>query len=256
MFWIRVPVPIKRGGRRARAAAPGRARTTQIRYDPHARRAPDDGDGRTGGDRRGVADPWCDDPDGCRRWTLIAPAEEAAPLDELRVVLGNPTAVRAVERATAPFPDGTVPVKRAWKGAPPKGAPSATVPGAATTVQVRVKDAQRCAATGGWCVDDPLDGPMMKACRTEQGADVAFSTFRVRIGGIFDPAGVRRGRSPPGGPEDAGRSGARRSVDAAAYQRERSAKNPGMSTTRPARRAAACTCWPTARSRMPMPNGE
>ena len=33
-------------------------------------------------------------PDGYRRWQMVAPAEEAAPLDELRVVLGNSFAFR------------------------------------------------------------------------------------------------------------------------------------------------------------------
>jgi hypothetical protein len=32
-------------------------------------------------------------PQGYRQWELIAPAEEAAPLNELRAVLGNKTAI-------------------------------------------------------------------------------------------------------------------------------------------------------------------
>jgi len=43
-----------------------------------------------------------------RQWQLIAPAEEAAPLNELRVVLGNSVAVKAVRAVTLPFPDGTI----------------------------------------------------------------------------------------------------------------------------------------------------
>ncbi|WP_256682561.1 cytochrome P460 family protein [Burkholderia ubonensis] len=54
-------------------------------------------------------------PPGYRKWELVAPAEEAAPLDELRVVLGNPVAIRALEQATLPFPDGTILVKLAYK---------------------------------------------------------------------------------------------------------------------------------------------
>jgi len=34
-------------------------------------------------------------PLGYRKWEMVAPADEAAPLDELRVVLGNPAAIRA-----------------------------------------------------------------------------------------------------------------------------------------------------------------
>ncbi|MCA8095731.1 cytochrome P460 family protein [Burkholderia contaminans] len=89
-------------------------------------------------------------PPGYRKWEMVAPAEEAAPLDELRVVLGNPVAIRALEQATLPFPDGTILVKLAYKRKQSDELPSATVPGQATTVQVMVKDSRRYASTGGW----------------------------------------------------------------------------------------------------------
>lgn len=54
-------------------------------------------------------------PQGYREWQMIAPAAEAAPLDELRVVLGNPLAIKAIKNATQPFPDGTILVKLAYK---------------------------------------------------------------------------------------------------------------------------------------------
>ena len=54
-------------------------------------------------------------PDGYRRWELIAPALESAPLNELRVVVGNEAALGAYRAGTLPFPDGTVLVKLAWK---------------------------------------------------------------------------------------------------------------------------------------------
>ncbi len=97
-------------------------------------------------------------PQGYRQWELIAPAEEAAPLDELRVVLGNPVAVRAFRDNIRPFPDGAVLVKLAWKRAPSADFATATVPGAATTVQVMVKDSARYAATGGWGYGRFIDG--------------------------------------------------------------------------------------------------
>jgi hypothetical protein len=53
-------------------------------------------------------------PRGYRQWELIAPAEEAAPLDELRAILGNKSAVDAYRSGTLPFPDGTVLVN--WPG--------------------------------------------------------------------------------------------------------------------------------------------
>lgn len=89
-------------------------------------------------------------PEGYRGWQLIAPALEDAPFDELRVVLGNPIAVDAFRRGIRPFPDGSTLVKLAWKRTPSAEFASATVPGAATTVQIMVKDSKRFAATGGW----------------------------------------------------------------------------------------------------------
>ncbi|MGY4493606.1 cytochrome P460 family protein [Pseudomonas sp. TE3610] len=89
-------------------------------------------------------------PDGYRKWELIAPAVEAAPLNELRTVLGNDKAIQAYQSGQVPFPDGTVLVKLAWKHVPSPEFDPASIPGAATTVQVMVKDAKRYAATGGW----------------------------------------------------------------------------------------------------------
>ncbi|WP_071333167.1 cytochrome P460 family protein [Burkholderia contaminans] len=97
-------------------------------------------------------------PPGYRKWEMVAPAEEAAPLDELRVVLGNPVAIRALEQATLPFPDGTILVKLAYKRKQSDELPSATVPGQATTVQVMVKDSRRYASTGGWCFGRFING--------------------------------------------------------------------------------------------------
>ncbi|HWV64046.1 MAG TPA: cytochrome P460 family protein, partial [Oxalicibacterium sp.] len=97
-------------------------------------------------------------PDGYRKWQFIAPAHETAPLDELRVVLGNPQAIAAIEKNQLPFPDGTVLVKLAWKHVQsPEFAP-AYVPGKATTVQVMVKDSKKYAATGGWGFGRFIDG--------------------------------------------------------------------------------------------------
>lgn len=89
-------------------------------------------------------------PTGYRQWGLIAPAQEAEPLNELRAVLGNAAAISAYKDRTLPFPDGTVLVKLAWKHVQSPEFEPASVPGAATTVQVMVKDSQRYATTGGW----------------------------------------------------------------------------------------------------------
>lgn len=89
-------------------------------------------------------------PEGYREWQMIAPAAEAAPLDELRVVLGNPVAIKAIKNATLPFPDGTILVKLAYKKKQSDDFEPATVPGAPTTVQIMVKDSRKYASTGGW----------------------------------------------------------------------------------------------------------
>lgn len=89
-------------------------------------------------------------PDGYRGWELIAPALEVDPLNELRAVLGNALAVKAYGEGTLPFPDGTVLMKLAWKRIQSPEFPPASVPGAATTVQIMVKDSKRYASTGGW----------------------------------------------------------------------------------------------------------
>lgn len=108
-------------------------------------------------------------PPGYRKWEMIAPAEEPAPLDELRVVLGNPIAVAALQKSTLPFPDGTILVKLAYKRKQSEESPTATVAGKATTVQVMVKDSKRYAATGGWGFGRfingvPVDEAQHKTC--------------------------------------------------------------------------------------------
>jgi len=89
-------------------------------------------------------------PAGYNQWELIAPAEEAAPLDELRAIVGNPTAIDTYQAGKLPFPDGTILVKRAWKRKQSPEFASATIPGAPTTVQVMVKDSKKYTSTGGW----------------------------------------------------------------------------------------------------------
>ena len=94
-------------------------------------------------------------PIGYRQWEVIAPSQEVG-LDELRVILGNAISMKAYREGTLPFPDGAMLAKVAWKRVPSPGddaalgASTAFVPGAATTVQIMVKDSKKFAATGGW----------------------------------------------------------------------------------------------------------
>ena len=97
-------------------------------------------------------------PHGYRQWQLIAPAVEAAPLNEIRAVLGNEVAIKAYRDNTQPFPDGTVLAKLAWKHEPSPDFAPASVPGAPTTVQFMVKDSKKYASTGGWGFGRFIDG--------------------------------------------------------------------------------------------------
>jgi len=97
-------------------------------------------------------------PKGYRQWQLIAPALESEPLNELRAVLGNAKAVEAYAAGRTAFPDGTILVKLAWKHVKSPEFDPALIPGAATTVQVMVKDSKKYAATGGWGFGRFVDG--------------------------------------------------------------------------------------------------
>lgn len=88
-------------------------------------------------------------PSGYQDWALIAPSHRP-DFDEFRAIVGNAVALKAYRAGTLPFPDGTVLVKRAWKHDRSPEFATAFVPGAATTVQVMVKDSKRYASTGGW----------------------------------------------------------------------------------------------------------
>ncbi|WP_088347021.1 MULTISPECIES: cytochrome P460 family protein [Rhodomicrobium] len=97
-------------------------------------------------------------PEGYRQWELVGVAQEAEPLNELRGILGNPIALKAYREGTLPFPDGTILVKLAWKHVPSPEFEAASVPGAATTVQVMVKDARKYPDSGGWGFGRFIDG--------------------------------------------------------------------------------------------------
>lgn len=97
-------------------------------------------------------------PSGYRQWEIVAPSQETGNLDELRIVLGNPLAIKAYQDGTLPFPDGTVLAKLAWKRVQSSEFGPAYVPGAATTVQFMVKDSKKYASTGGWGFGRFIDG--------------------------------------------------------------------------------------------------
>jgi len=96
-------------------------------------------------------------PAGYRQWELVAPSHEAE-LNELRVILGNRTAIKAYVNGNRFFPYGTI-----------LAISQAFVPGHSTTVQFMVKDSKRYPTTGGWgfgrFVDGkPIDAAQHKTC--------------------------------------------------------------------------------------------
>ena len=95
-------------------------------------------------------------PAGYRDWPVISVAHETGSLNDLRVIVGNEIAMRAVRDGTGAFPDGAVIARLAWKYVPSEednaafGQVQSFVAGPPTNVQVSVKDSVRYAASGGW----------------------------------------------------------------------------------------------------------
>ncbi|RWC94764.1 MAG: cytochrome C oxidase subunit III [Mesorhizobium sp.] len=118
-------------------------------------------------------------PDKYRQWELVAPAEEAEPLNELRAVLGNVVAIKAYREGTLPFPDGTFLAKLAWKHVQSAEFESASIPGTATTVQIMVKDSKKYAATGGWGFGRFVDGKPADEAQHE----TCFACHEARVQG-------------------------------------------------------------------------
>lgn len=116
-------------------------------------------------------------PEGYRQWSLVAVAHETDPLNELRAVLGNSLAVRAYADRTLPFPDGTILVKLAWHREQSIEFAPAFIPGAATTVQVMIKDAKRYATTGGWGFGRFIEGRPVDAAQHE----TCFACHSARV---------------------------------------------------------------------------
>lgn len=116
-------------------------------------------------------------PAGYRQWQLIGPAQEGEPLNELRAVLGNAIAIKAYKDQTLPFPDGTVLAKLAWKDIQSPDFDPASIPGAATTVQIMVKDSKKYAATGGWGFGRFIDGKPVDEAQHE----TCFACHAARV---------------------------------------------------------------------------
>jgi Cytochrome P460 len=84
-----------------------------------------------------------------RSWEVIAPSYREDK-NHLRVILGNPVAIKAMKENVRPFPDGTVMAKVSWTITKHPKFPVATVPDGFSQVEFMVKDAVKYKGTGGW----------------------------------------------------------------------------------------------------------
>jgi hypothetical protein len=131
-------------------------------------------------------------PAGFREWSLINVAHEAADLNDFRVVLGNPIAMKAFQDGTLPFPDGTFIARLAWKYVPSEqnnavfGRDQSLVTGAPTNLEFMVKDSKKYAASGGWGFGQFTDGKpddeaLHKTCfpchQPAKGHDLVFTRY-------------------------------------------------------------------------------
>lgn len=96
-------------------------------------------------------------PPGFRDWKLISVGREEGKNDDIRAILGNDEAIRALQSGKYPLPDGTVIARLAWSYSPLAesakafGKPQSHVAGHPKNgVQFMVKDAVKYASTGGW----------------------------------------------------------------------------------------------------------
>ena len=84
-----------------------------------------------------------------RSWEAIAPSYREDK-KHIRLILGNPTAIKAMKEKIRPFPDGAVLAKIAWTTRTHSKFPVATEPDSFVQTEFMVKDAVRFKATGGW----------------------------------------------------------------------------------------------------------
>lgn len=88
-------------------------------------------------------------PKGYRNWQVVAPSQRDDK-DEIRVILGNNIAMRALRAKRLPFPDGAILAKLAWKRVKSAEFDNTFVPGEPQRIEFMEKNAKKYAATGGW----------------------------------------------------------------------------------------------------------
>ena len=88
-------------------------------------------------------------PKGYRNWQVVAPSQRDDK-DEIRVILGNNIAMKALRAKRIPFPDGSILAKLAWKRVKSAEFDNTFVPGEPQRIEFMEKNAKMYAATGGW----------------------------------------------------------------------------------------------------------
>ena len=126
-------------------------------------------------------------PGGYREWSLVAPSHRTDNKDELRAILANPVAYKALRAGTLPLPDGSILAKLAWIREPMAEFSGAFRPGAAPRIEFMVKNSKKYASTGGWgfarFIDGkPADEATHKGCfpcheANVKGHDFVFTRF-------------------------------------------------------------------------------
>ena len=96
-------------------------------------------------------------PKGYRNWQVVAPSQRDDK-DEIRVILGNNIAMKALRAKQLPFPDGAILAKLAWKRVKSVEFDNTFVPGEPQRIEFMEKNAKKHAATGGWGFGRFVDG--------------------------------------------------------------------------------------------------
>jgi cytochrome P460 len=128
-----------------------------------------------------------------RDWRFVSLAREEAPLDDIRVILGNDTAIKAYREAKLPFPEGTIIARLAYSDDSSDennaafGRRQSFVAGRPKNgVQFMVKDSKKYAATGGWgyaqfndgkAVDDSMMATCYPCHQAVKSRDFVFTRY-------------------------------------------------------------------------------
>lgn len=96
-------------------------------------------------------------PKGYRNWQVVAPSQRDDK-DEIRVILGNSIAMKALRAKQLPFPDGAILAKLAWRRVKSAEFDNTFVPGEPQRIEFMEKNAKKYSATGGWGFGRFVDG--------------------------------------------------------------------------------------------------